>query len=61
MCCSKDKSQPTMTAKQKGVKLGQRNAMTETDCLKVNDLYGCLEKSFYHRRKYYSICKFLGL
>ncbi|XP_069692116.1 hatching enzyme 1.2-like isoform X2 [Periplaneta americana] len=58
---SKGKGLPTITPKKKGIKLGQRSAMSETDCLKINDLYGCLDKSLYHRRKYYTLCKFMGL
>jgi hypothetical protein len=40
---AKEKSKPTIIAKMKGEKLGQRKALTQTDCLKVNDLYGCLD------------------
>jgi hypothetical protein len=61
LCFSKEKGQPTITPKKKGVKLGQRNALSHTDCLKINDLYGCLDKSLYHRRKYYTLCRFMGL
>jgi hypothetical protein len=61
LCFSKGKGQPTITPKKKGVKLGQRSAMSHTDCLKINNLYGCLDKSMYHRRKYYTLCKFMGL
>lgn len=58
---SKGKGKPTITAKQPGAKLGQRKMLSKTDCLKVNDLYGCLEKSSYLQRKYYTICQVLGI
>ncbi|XP_049808643.1 hatching enzyme 1.2-like isoform X1 [Schistocerca nitens] len=58
---SKEKGKPTIVAKNRGVKLGQRRAMSKTDCLKINDLYGCLTKSAYHRRKYYTLCNFMGI
>lgn len=58
---SKGKGKPTITAKHPGAKLGQRKMMSKTDCLKLNDLYGCLEKSKYSQRKYYTLCNFLGL
>jgi hypothetical protein len=61
LCFSKEKGRPTITPKKKGVRLGQRRAMSQTDCLKINALYGCLDKSTYHRRKYYTLCKFMGL
>ncbi|EEB14095.1 Low choriolytic enzyme precursor, putative [Pediculus humanus corporis] len=59
---SKEKGKPTITPKMPGVKkLGQRKAMSKTDCLKINDLYGCLTKNIYYQRKYYRICQNLGL
>nr|CAD7453280.1 unnamed protein product [Timema tahoe] len=58
---SKEKGLPTITPKHRGVKLGQRKAMSKTDCLKINDLYGCLSKSIAHQRKYYTLCNTLGL
>jgi hypothetical protein len=61
LCFSKEKGQPTITPKKKGAKLGQRTALSHTDCLKINDLYGCLDKSLYHRRKYYTLCRFMGV
>lgn len=41
-------------------KLGQRRGLTETDCLKINDLYKCLDEEP-ENRKYYNICKVLGV
>lgn len=35
--------------------------MSKTDCLKVNDLYGCLDKSVAARRKYYALCDMMGI
>lgn len=49
-----------MTPKVSGYKIGQRQKMSVLDCLKVNDLYGCLEEESM-RNKYYRICKTLGL
>lgn len=40
---SKEKGKPTLVPKMKGVKIGQRRALSVTDCLKINDLYGCLD------------------
>nr|CAD7195338.1 unnamed protein product [Timema douglasi] len=58
---SKNKGQPTITPKYGNVKLGQRKALSKTDCLKVNDLYGCFSKSRYNMRKYYTLCGFMGI
>ncbi|XP_023724085.1 uncharacterized protein LOC111873534 isoform X2 [Cryptotermes secundus] len=57
---SKTRGQPTIIPKKENVKLGQRKAISKTDCLKINDLYGCLSKSVYHNRKYYTLCDILG-
>lgn len=58
---SKKKGKPTITPKMPGVKaLGQRKGMSKGDCLKLNDLYGCL-KNPRTRLRYYNICKFMGL
>jgi hypothetical protein len=57
---SKNKGKPTMTTKMAGVKIGQRVALSKTDCLKINDLYQCLDKPRL-RQKYYTICKILGI
>ncbi|KAL1128911.1 hypothetical protein AAG570_013445, partial [Ranatra chinensis] len=58
---SKGKGKPTITAKHPGVKLGQRKMLSKTDCLKLNELYGCLDKSIYLQTRYYMICNILGL
>lgn len=58
---SKGKGFPTITAKMKGVRLGQRKSLSKTDCLKLNDLYGCLERSVSEQRKYYTLCNVMGL
>lgn len=57
---SADPAKPTLTPKKSGVMIGQRKAMSKTDCLKLNDLYGCLDKPE-EARIYYNICKTLGL
>lgn len=58
---SKGSGKPTMTAKLPGIKrLGQRKAMSKGDCLKLNDLYGCLDDPS-KTTKYYNICQFMGL
>lgn len=58
---SKGKGKPTITPKMKDAKtIGQRKAMSKGDCLKLNDLYGCLDHPRM-KRKYYNICQFLGL
>lgn len=41
-------------------KLGQRRGLTETDCLKINDLYKCLDEEP-ESRKYYNLCKVLSV
>ncbi|XP_065350400.1 hatching enzyme 1.2 [Cloeon dipterum] len=56
------KGKPTITPKKDSkARLGQRRGLSKTDCLKINDLYGCLDKSVALRRKYYNICNYLGL
>ncbi|XP_051173554.1 hatching enzyme 1.2-like [Leptopilina boulardi] len=58
---SKSKRKPTLEPLRSGVKLtGQRKAMTKTDCLKVNELYGCLQKPSLARR-YHHLCQTLGI
>ncbi|XP_022910831.2 hatching enzyme 1.2 [Onthophagus taurus] len=58
---SNKKGKPTLTPTMSdGVKIGQRTAMSKGDCLKLNDLYGCLDQ-MKSRRKYYRICQFMGL
>ncbi|XP_067000730.2 hatching enzyme 1.2 [Anabrus simplex] len=58
---SKDKEHPTIIPKMPGAKLGQRTFMSKTDCLKINDLYGCLDRSMASQRKYYTLCNMMGL
>lgn len=41
--------------------IGQRISLTKFDCLKVNDLYGCLSERGGTRQKYYHICRIMGL
>lgn len=58
---SKGKGKPTITPKLAGSKqLGQRKMMSKGDCLKLNDLYGCLDDPK-RKRKYYRICQYMGL
>ncbi|XP_046399504.1 hatching enzyme 1.2-like [Ischnura elegans] len=58
---SKGRGMPTITPKHPGARLGQRKALSKTDCLKVNELYGCLKKSAADSRRYHTICNVLGL
>lgn len=59
--CSKDRRKATMVATMPGhLKLGQRRGLTETDCLKINELYQCLDDPR-GGRKYYSLCKVLSV
>lgn len=58
---SKTKGKPTLTPRMPGIKLGQRKALSQTDCLKVNDLYGCLDGDKPKlMKKYYTLCRVLG-
>ncbi|XP_066155159.1 hatching enzyme 1.2-like isoform X1 [Euwallacea fornicatus] len=58
---SKSKGKPTITPKMgHNKKIGQRKAMSKGDCLKLNDLYGCLDQPKM-KRKYYNICNFMGI
>lgn len=57
---SKEKGKPTLTPKVPNYHIGQRKQMSVTDCLKINDLYGCLEDKG-QRSKYYNRCKTFGL
>ncbi|KAL3274888.1 hypothetical protein HHI36_019670 [Cryptolaemus montrouzieri] len=58
---SKGRGKPTITAKMPGVKkLGQRKALSKSDCLKLNDLYNCFDNPR-TRRKYYNLCNFMGI
>lgn len=64
-----NRSQPTLSAKQGNsrrgsgaavVKLGQRNGLSQTDCLKLNELYRCMNTSA-SRKRYFAFCKALGV
>ncbi|XP_076271953.1 hatching enzyme 1.2-like isoform X1 [Rhynchophorus ferrugineus] len=58
---SKSKGKPTITPKMSHAnKIGQRKGMSKGDCLKLNDLYGCLDNPR-TKRKYYNICNFMGV
>lgn len=58
---SKSKGKATITPKKVGGKeIGQRRALSKTDCLKINDLYGCLDDDRLSK-KYYNLCKFMGV
>ncbi|RLU24975.1 hypothetical protein DMN91_003066, partial [Ooceraea biroi] len=57
---SVDPMKPTLTPRTPGVTIGQRRAMSKTDCLKLNDLYGCLN-STEEALKYRNICITFGL
>uniref|UniRef100_A0A1B0C2R2 Metalloendopeptidase n=1 Tax=Glossina palpalis gambiensis TaxID=67801 RepID=A0A1B0C2R2_9MUSC len=50
---------PTLTPLQPGVRIGQRKTLSKTDCLKINDLYGCLRGR--HAKMFKSFCHLLGL
>ncbi|XP_017861857.1 PREDICTED: low choriolytic enzyme [Drosophila arizonae] len=50
---------PTMTPLQPGVRIGQRKTISKIDCLKINDLYGCLKGR--RAKMYKSFCHLLGL
>lgn len=56
----KGNDNPTITSKIVGKKFGQRKTLSKTDCLKINDLYKCLDTAHY-KQKYYGICRILGL
>lgn len=59
------RNKPTIVPKVKGVTIGQRIMLSKTDCLKVNQLYGCLDEGSeggsFQRDKYLAICTHLGL
>ncbi|XP_077297361.1 hatching enzyme 1.2 [Arctopsyche grandis] len=57
---TKAKGKPTITTKIRGAKIGQRRSLSKTDCLKINDLYSCLENPKM-ATKYYALCRTLGL
>uniref|UniRef100_A0A1I8Q1J0 Metalloendopeptidase n=1 Tax=Stomoxys calcitrans TaxID=35570 RepID=A0A1I8Q1J0_STOCA len=50
---------PSITPLQPGIRIGQRKTMSKTDCLKINDLYGCLKGR--QAKMYRSFCHLLGL
>ncbi|KAK4312301.1 hypothetical protein Pmani_016254 [Petrolisthes manimaculis] len=54
------KSVPTIVPKVPGVEIGQRIMLSKLDCLKLNELYGCLEDPT-DRLKYITFCNFLGI
>ncbi|XP_021948166.1 zinc metalloproteinase nas-14 [Folsomia candida] len=58
---SKNRKNPTLVPKEKGAKIGQRITLSQLDCLKLNSMYGCLDDEAFDKRKYYTICDFLGL
>lgn len=41
-------------------KLGQRNGLSVTDCLKINDLYDCMI-DLKQKRKYVTLCQIFGI
>ncbi|ROT64680.1 Astacin-like metalloendopeptidase, partial [Penaeus vannamei] len=49
---SSSRDKPTIVPKVEGVEIGQRRMLSKTDCLKVNQLYGCLDKDAFSRAKY---------
>lgn len=57
---AKVRGKPTISTKIRGAKIGQRRSLSKTDCLKINDLYGCLENPRM-AKKYYAICRTLGI
>ncbi|XP_011311042.1 zinc metalloproteinase nas-15 isoform X2 [Fopius arisanus] len=57
---SKSPGKPTIIPTMAGAIVGQRRAMSKTDCLKVNELYGCLDNSI-EARRWNNICTALGL
>ncbi|XP_045132543.1 hatching enzyme 1.2-like isoform X2 [Portunus trituberculatus] len=52
-------NKPTIVPKVKGAKIGQRIMMSKLDCLKLNELYGCLDNPF-NKEKYTALCTYLG-
>lgn len=55
------KGKQTIIPKIEGKTIGQRKMMSKTDCLKINDLYGCLGTPPNYNRKYYMLCNYMGL
>ncbi|XP_037776791.1 zinc metalloproteinase nas-4-like [Penaeus monodon] len=58
---SSSRDKPTIVPKVEGVEIGQRRMLSKTDCLKVNQLYGCLDGDAFKRAKYLAFCSYLGL
>lgn len=67
---SLNKSKPTITIKRKldtlrlkrhGLKLGQRIGLSRLDCLKLNELYNCLQVSDIKKRKIFRICELFSV
>ncbi|XP_063859750.1 zinc metalloproteinase nas-4-like isoform X1 [Scylla paramamosain] len=52
-------NKPTIIPKVKGAKIGQRIMISKLDCLKLNELYGCLDNPF-DKEKYTAMCTYLG-
>lgn len=59
--CSIGKGKQTIVPKMEGKTIGQRKMMSKTDCLKINDLYGCLGTPPNYNYKYYTLCNYMGL
>ncbi|XP_042240578.1 hatching enzyme 1.2-like isoform X2 [Homarus americanus] len=57
---SYSKNLPTIVPKVENATIGQRIMLSKLDCIKLNDLYGCLDDAD-DREKYTSFCKYLGL
>ncbi|CAI6354099.1 unnamed protein product [Macrosiphum euphorbiae] len=55
------KGKQTIVPKMEGKTIGQRKMMSKTDCLKINDLYGCLGTPPNYNYKYYTLCNYMGL
>lgn len=55
------KGKQTIVPKYEGKTIGQRKMMSKTDCLKINDLYGCLGTPPNYNHKYYTLCNYMGL
>lgn len=55
------KGKHTIIPKIEGKTIGQRKMMSKTDCLKINELYGCLGTPPNYNQKYYTLCNYMGL
>lgn len=57
---SKEKGKkPTITPIRPNTRIGQRRTISKIDCLKINELYGCLKGR--EGKKYRSFCSLLAL